>query len=227
MTKLITVVAILLLATSAWADLGLPNELSDPGFETGGVWATTGGVSNHLPYSMVAPCGVPACPGGGSYGGGYAGISVSFGGGLLSQVVDESQFPGWLPNGTSKTVSVDYTYFASGAADVPMLFTVYLSYMQDGSMLDPQSPLYVRQAIDSRTGNSGGWVARSKIVDLPTQPRFLSLDFQLSYFSGTGVMLFDKVNLQGKCVAVPEPGSMLALVSGLIGLGGLALRRRK
>lgn len=226
MKRLLAMFAIVLLATTAWADLGLPNELLDPGFETGGTWTTSGGVSNHLPYSLLAPFGVPVAPGGGAFAGGVAGQNISFGGGELLQIVDESQFPGWIDGGIGKTVDLTFYYFAAGYADVPFMTNVYLGYMLDGSFPDPVSGLYVKQNIATYTGASNGWQSKNIRLDLPVQPRYLSVHFEFSYFSGTGAILVDNANLQGQCV-VPEPVSVLAMASGIIGLAGFAIRRRR
>ena len=60
MRTFLAVLAVMFMATGAWAGLGLPNELVDPGFEAGGAW---GGVpfpgmpGDHLSYGAL---GLPA-----------------------------------------------------------------------------------------------------------------------------------------------------------------------
>jgi len=216
------------MASAAWAGLGLPNELVNPGLEGTSGWSITGGgglLSNHLPYSYLAPFGVGPPSGGGSYCGGVAGQNVSYPGGQLWQIVDEAQFPGWNPDLHQKIVEVEFWYRQVSYADVPMNILVALDYMEDGGPIDPGAPNYVYEPIGQITNmNSGGWKFWSKDVVLPVQPRYLSLHFDFTYFSGTGLNIIDLVDLQGKCI--PEPTSLLALATGLLGVLGVVRRRR-
>ena len=66
MRTFLAVLVVMFMATGAWAGLGLPNELADPGFEAGGAWQVVGGggmLSDHIPYSALAPYGIPSAGG--------------------------------------------------------------------------------------------------------------------------------------------------------------------
>lgn len=218
--------AVTLLATAAWAGLGLPNEAANPGFELSTGWTVSGPVSQHLAYSGLTPYGVPKCPTNpGSYCGGIGGQNLAFPGGELSQVVDESLYPGWVPEFSQKLVEIDFWYFQKSLADVPMALRVYVDYMLDLSYPDPQSPLYVKQLVKEIVNwDSGGWKFNDTDVLLPVQPRWLSIHFEFSYFSGTAISIIDNVDLQGQCV--PEPSSLLALGSGAATAFALVRRKR-
>ena len=221
MRTVLSILIVAFMASGAWAT----NELSDPSFETGGLWTITGGggaLQNHLKFSTY---GIPGS-GYGTYGGGVAGQNLSFPGGKLSQIVDESKFPGWIEGGTAKQVTVSFRYFQMSYADVPMNLLIYLDYMMDGTYPVEGQPGYVYQQIGQITNwNTGGvWKNASYSVLLPVQPRYLSLHFDFTYFSGTGANVIDAVDLQGQCI--PEPSSLLAMATGLFGVVGILRRRR-
>jgi hypothetical protein len=225
--RAVTILAtVLLVPVAAWANLGLPNELANPGFESTSGWTITTAnqpplLSPHIAYSGLAQFGVQPAPGGGSYCGGVAGQSIAFAGGLLSQVVDESLYPGWDETKSEKVVEVDFRYFQYSLAGGPMTLNVYLDWMSDGSYPNEQSPSYVRQLIKTISStNSGGWQLSDTEVTLPVQPRWLSVDFEFVGFTGTAINVVDLTDLQGQCI--PEPATL-----SLLALGGLAMMRRR
>ena len=229
MRTFLAVLVVMFMATGAWAGLGLPNELADPGFEQGDVWQVSGGgglLTDQISHAFLQSYGVPALPGGGTYCGGVATLNASYPGGQLRQVVDESLFPGWDPDLNAKIVEVDFWYFQLGQADVPMNIDIYLDWMEDGSdPTDPGAPGYVKQWIGNVTNvNSAGWQYAEITVELPVQPQYLSVEFDFTYFSGMGLNVIDNADLQGLCI--PEPGGLFALGTGLIGLVGVLRRRR-
>jgi hypothetical protein len=221
---LLGTLAVILAPTAAFAGLGLPNELADPGFEAGGAWTVTGGggyLSDHVSYAVLGGLGVPSAPGGGSFAGGVYGQNIAYPGGQLSQVVNEAEFPGWDPLLDQKLVEIEFDYLHVNFADVPMNTIVYLDYMDDGSYPDPGAPGYNYVQVGQVTGGPNGvWQHADILWELDTQPQYLSLHFDLTYFTGTGVNIIDNVDLQGLCI--PEPATL-----SLLALGGLALLRRR
>jgi hypothetical protein len=214
--------------------LGLPNELVNGNFEEiGAGWTMTGGAG----YQFYGQWGVPYNPDPSNFN--YAGVISSWGGdwggplGTIRQVVDESQFPGWLPNGTAKEIDLSFDWLlAAHAADTwrNVGIKVYLDWQGDGSVIPtPGAPDYQRQLVFEQTRDAGnywpgdiGWTTGQNVhVTLPFQPRYLSVEVEYYvHFAEWSFLGIDNVDLEARCI--PEPATL-----GLLALGIPLIRRRR
>ncbi len=233
MRKLAMVAVLALVTGSVYAgSLGLPNELGNPGFETGTVppWNQLGSgqIWNSGDWGVYLP------PSGGAK---WAGVVMSWGGdwnGPVStwrQVVDESQFPGWDPLGTQKIIDLQFDRLLKAVStddwrNVGM--RVWLDWMEDGSYPYPGEPGYIRQMVYEEWSPGQGqypsladWAHQEIRITLPTQPQYLSVEIEMfTHYAAWSFVGVDNVDLEGLCI--PEPATM-----GLLLLGLPLVRRRR
>ncbi len=232
MRKFAMVAVLALVTGSAYAgSLGLPNELGNGGFETGTFppWQKTGAAN----IFNSGDWGVPGLPGSNK----WAGVVVSWGGdwggpiGMIRQIVDQSQFPGWDPLGTQTVIGLQFDRLLKAVSgdtwrDVGM--RVYLDWMEDGSYPYPGEPEYVRQLVyeqwspgQSEYPGPQDWVHEQIEITLPAQPQFLSVEVEFyAHYAMWSFLGIDNVDLESYCI--PEPATM-----GLLMLGLPLVRRRR
>lgn len=232
MRKLVCV-ALLVAAGPVMANsLGLPNEVANGDFETGmwDPWENSGyGLLNQGDWA------VPINPAGGQK---WAGMVTSWQGnwggpfGTIRQVVDESQFPGWIPDGTGKIIDIQFDYFlaATGNSGDPWRdagLKVFLDWQGDGSEYPfPGNPGYQRQLVFEQVRNNSvpapGWEHASIRIELPFQPQFLSIEFEAyAHFAEWTFVGVDNIDLEGQCI--PEPASLALLALACVPM----IRRRR
>ncbi len=230
MWKTVCLALFLASAGSAMAGtLGLPNEIANGGFETGD-W--TPWMESSFGLFNQGQNDVPINTAGGQK---WAGQILSWNGnyngpmGTLRQVVDESQFPGWEPDGTTKLIDIEFDYLldcVGGGAEQKVGLKVYLDWQGDGSESPvPGSPGYERQLVYEEWRYPGTaapeWKHADIRLELPFQPRFLGIEFESHvHFPDLGVVGVDNVDLEGQCL--PEPSSLALTV-----LAGITLLRRR
>lgn len=225
MKKLYVLAAVLFCLCLSTAAMAV-NELVNGGFETGDFsgWTKTGAgnVFNSGDWSVLA-----------YEGNRYAGAITNWGSNLSGEIVqwvDESMFPGWDPQGIGKVITV------KGAA---LLHARHFNqtwenvWLQVGVLWEsptgPQEVLFTPMS-NTGLGNNIAWVPFEYTYTVQGyQPQYVGL--YLRWWNRDGMewsyMFVDGLQLEGKCIPIPEPGSLLALGSGLIGLAGFAIRRRK
>ncbi len=218
--------------SAAAGTLGLPNEIANGGFETGG-W--TPWTQSSLGLFNQGQDDVPINTAGGQT---WAGLILYRNGnydgpsGTLRQVVDESQFPGWEPKGTRKLIDIEFDYLlhsVSSGAERKVGLLVQLDWQADGSTWPvPGDPSYQRQLVfeEWRYPDAGApqWKHADIRLELPFQPRFLGVEFEFHlHFPEAGVVGVDNVDLEGQCL--PEPSTLASLIPAAIRVGRRRSRR--
>ena len=162
-------------------------------------------------------------------------LSPTFdGGGKLSQVVDESQFPGWNPNGNSKTVDVTASIWLDPRTGIRFRLGSWSSYFGGANPLDDPITAAAVQYTDwveftNPNATATGWFdvhPFDQYLYGAYQPRWVRLDMQFLQPAGFGRV--DDVTLVGKCndPTVPEPISLILGALGFGFLGGLGRFKR-
>ncbi|MFQ3548503.1 MAG: PEP-CTERM sorting domain-containing protein [Armatimonadota bacterium] len=67
----------------------------------------------------------------------------------------------------------------------------------------------------------------SSISAAANNPNFIVGFVSNATYGSTGTIRYDMVTISGDQVVIPEPGTIVALGSGLVGIAGVAIRRRK
>lgn len=198
MKRLLVVLAVLALSTAASAQ-GVLNGTFDAGLFG---WTQTGGDGIHSPGDF----GMPASPSGGP----YVGAISSWGGNWNGPYGSVVQMVNWTGGGllSGELYAGAHSGDAWRNCSVEVLWngTVVASKAQDA---DPV-----------KWASNFEWSTFSApITGIGSNELKVQWNVHFAEWTWVGAD-----NLQ---VVVPEPGSMLALLSGMIGLGGLAVRRRK
>jgi hypothetical protein len=152
-------------------------------------------------------------------------VAFDFAGSWLRQICDNSKSPGWNPLLHQKEITVYFDLFTEGNTSVDLYIdwwdeAPYNSQDTKPGGTSPHSTL-VAQGMQSTID----WTYHTFTVLLPQQPRW----------SGPRWVFNGVTELQGAAVdttcytsvCVPEPSSIVALLSGCAGLGGLILRKRR
>ena len=154
---------------------------------------------------------------------------------LMYQVIDESQFNGWIHNGNEKDWWLTFDYRAGGSdyygyaiAEASVYY--YTSNPDTQPTFDPNNPgsgwegLYASGTLPATSGFNT--VEINGTVE-GFQPRWIVLAFEGQYNPGTPVyaVSFDNIEFYGQCSnPVPLPPSVLLLGSGFLGFGFLGMR---
>lgn len=216
-------------AASAMAGtLGLPNEIANNDFETGG-W--TPWTQSSLGLFNQGQDDVPINAAGGQK---WAGQILRWNGsydgpaGSLRQIMDGTQFPGWEPAGTGRLIDLEFDYLLDSVgsdAQRKVGLLVYLAWQDDGTEPpDPESSGFQRHLVfeEWRYPSTGTpeWKHADIRLELSFQPRFLELAFESHvHFPKVGVVGIDNVDLESRCL--PEPSNLAMMVCA-----GLTLLRR-
>lgn len=80
-----------------------------------------------------------------------------------------------------------------------------------------------QSATDTTPINEWTQITSGDAFYLPTETAKITVKFQNVTFNSTGTLYFDDVSSE----VVPEPSSLLALFGGLVGAGGMILRRKR
>ena len=107
-------------------------------------------------------------------------------------------------------VSHDTCSWWHSTADV----TVFGGFGQEHSTMDLWTPENERQ-----------WTVGEFTKDPDHNPQNYLTKVEIEFSEGGGVFLLDEIEAQHAPVSVPEPGTILLLVSGLLAMVGLSLRR--
>lgn len=230
MCKLVCLALFLASAASAVAGmLGLANEIANGDFETGG-W--TPWTQSSFGLFNQGQDDVPVNTAGGQK---WAGQILRWNGnhnepaGVLRQVMDGTQFPGWEPAGTGKLIDLEFDYLLDSVgsdAQRKVGLLVYLHWQGDGSEPPASDGLDCHRHLvfeEWRYPDTGApeWKHADVRLELPFQPRFLELAFESHvHFPKLGVVGIDNVDLESRCL--PEPFSLALLASAVL----LVLRRR-
>lgn len=228
----------LIVSPAVAGSLGLPNELVNGNFEQAGTgWAS--GIEIHGQNDFGVPANGTSTA--------WAGAISSWGGNWdtaynsTRQVVDESQFPGWIPGGNDKLIDLSFdTFLASRGPDTwrNVGLKVYVDYDALNGVPVPGTPTYRRIQVYEqwRDGDPTKWAGEYawNHVQIPDfyldardpqgnkiQPRFLSVEVEtyvhFGEWSWVGV---DNIDLEALCT--PEPVSL-----AFMALAGISLLRRR
>ncbi|MBI2842580.1 MAG: PEP-CTERM sorting domain-containing protein [Armatimonadetes bacterium] len=218
MKRLATTVAVLagiiLLATSGLAGVDF-NELVNPSFEQGGEgWEFGGNVlfdagfdRQHVAYDQANQ--------------GEAGY--------LRQVIDNSTSPYWNPDYNHKIIDLSFWVFTSGTGSLQVGIDWWDNNDQERPR--PGTPADHQEILPDRYVSEGQWTQYTLTYDFQgkpgnNQPRWVSLEFYFNGCTGTGnAAALDEIVFQSRCV--PEPSSLIAMMSGVAGFAGFAWRRRR
>jgi hypothetical protein len=224
---------VLVLGITGWATAGvldLPNELANSGLESGdsGGWTNTG--------YMIYNQGDAAVPVNAAGGRKWAGMLTSWAGSwtapmaVIRQVIDESQSPGWQPDGTGKIIDVEFDYFLNATNSWPgepwrdVGVKVFLNWDSAGGPLNPASPTYQHQLVFQEWRNANVpdpiWKHADVSLELAAQPQFVGIEIEAhAHNAEWSYVGFDNVGLESQCL--PEPSGLI-----LLALGSLVLVRR-
>jgi hypothetical protein len=145
----------------------------------------------------------------------------------IQQVIDESQFSGWLPNGTGKiwSFSVDRNQTGFGTMEVLLYYLNYNGAIQPGDEFKGEfsSSNWVNfldhDFLMASGGDTGGWVTYStNSVITAMQPQWIGVVLECQPQEAGGHAYFDNVVFNAQCV--PVPPAVWLFGSGLLGLVG-------
>jgi len=231
----LTVCLLLALAAPASAlpiEIGgvpMPNELYNGDFEIGGIGQPPPGWE--VPFDSVAGDwvvvihGEEANPMPGQSIGCNVFLPEGKFGNRIRQVVDESDFMGWDPNGPMKIIdlTVDVHGDPGGDPRAAIRFRLDMwnekwNFVDDPTLLPPPTD-YTDWVEYYDLPNE--WVTLNPFnrILLDYQPRWVSVEIEFMQPDGTLVYV-DNVYLTGQCL--PEPATL-----SLLGLGLLAIARRR
>jgi hypothetical protein len=156
------------------------------------------------------------------------------------QWIDESTNPLWLWNGSKKEIALDAKIKLDPGTGVKF----FIEYWDNDNaqsyndLIGPRtgtiSPAtYSRLIIGDNS--YADWTNVTPLTDKEgnnawvkdCQPRWLKFYVLYKQNSSITNARVDDLNLTSRCVAIPEPGSFLALGSGIVGLVGFVIRRRR
>lgn len=151
----------------------------------------------------------------------------------LRQVVDDSKNPLWDPNLHIKMIDLqaDIAILVKDGATGGVRFRLdywdesYNEQDEPPVTTDPGAGYFVTDWVEY-TSSQETWfttVNPFNQVLLPIQPRWVSVEIEFLQPAGS-FNLVDNIILTSKCV--PEPGTLMLLASGLVGLGFVRSRRK-
>lgn len=148
--------------------------------------------------------------------------------GSIRQIVDNTRSPYWNASLNHKIVDVWFDVYTTGTAYVVIGFD-WWDYM---GATKPVGAAPYEELLSTQFTSVNEWTRFHVTYDflgkpgLTDQPRWVSLEFGFFGCSGTGYeAAVDDVIFQSKCV--PEPSSLALALSSLVGMAGMAWRRRK
>jgi hypothetical protein len=200
------------------------NVLQNGGFETGAFapyWQKTGAFSiyDSGAWSVYAPEGSK-----------YAGFITNWGSGLNGTIVQYVDLSNTLPWGVPLDVTISgymllhARHFGSTWENVWM--KVGVSYLDGNSQ---EQIIWSDSWSNTGNGNQIQWLPFSFQAQVPGDALLPFLGCYVNISNNNGMewsyAFVDGISME--VVPVPEPSSILALSTGLVGLVGFAIRRRK
>ena len=158
---------------------------------------------------------------------------------LLRQIVDETYYSGWDQNGSAKWIDLSAEILCEDLSSPPasaVMFGIDWWYTQDDD--PPQDPPDGEQWVTINFNDIAGYrpsewfevhpfnptTAWNTTLFANFQPRWVSVECRLIQGPGETVWV-DNFVLNAECV--PEPSVLVAILSGLGGLGALRAFKRK
>ncbi|MGB8991690.1 MAG: hypothetical protein WCD80_06510 [Desulfobaccales bacterium] len=212
------VLGLALMATSALAEGLGPNELTNGNFATDLTgWSTLDG---HATFTVFSPNAFT------HYAGSNTHSDSEYG---IYQIIDESQTPGWLPDGTAKNWRVDLDYALAGSAGAELHILYWPTNGGSAPTLTEVGDTFpgwtnlLSVGFSNTDGVFTHYTESGTVEEL--QPQWIAYVLEGSVDAippATGSFYFANNDFEAQCV--PLPPSVWLLGSGLLGLLGF---RRK